>query len=409
MTSPILIHVVSLDTVGGVESLYVHFITEALSRGTALHYTSVCGKPPHKKFSSQFEKLGYKTFLEEHLFGIRLPRFLRSIARLRRWMVHDIVKPTYWVFWNRIEERLPPGPAVYYEHGAAWNVAVTKKRKQFLSACSSCIANSHAAAVVLKEKWHINAPITVVPNPLRPDISIVDTPRAPSHLSSIHLGFIGRLVPVKGLFVALHALKILKDRGIAVTLSIAGVGPLETKAKQYASNMGIGDCVFWKGCVEVVTDFYDSIDILLVPSIREPLGLVSLEAAARGVPVIAAAVDGLPEGVLDGKTGICLQPTLKLEEAEEFLPSPGTLPDVVVDTASQTLVQPKVINPVDLADAIERLMNDPQCYGQYSLNGICHARSRADFHSYFNALQNILEYSDANNTEGEVDPSTDSL
>lgn len=173
--------------------------------------------------------------------------------------------------------------------------------------------------------------------------------------------------------------------------------------------MGIGDCVFWKGCVEVVTDFYDSIDILLVPSIREPLGLVSLEAAARGVPVIAAAVDGLPEGVLDGKTGICLQPTLKLEEAEEFLPSPGTLPDVVVDTASQTLVQPKVINPVDLADAIERLMNDPQCYGQYSLNGICHARSRADFHSYFNALQNILEYSDANNTEGEVDPSTDSL
>jgi glycosyltransferase involved in cell wall biosynthesis len=406
VTSPALIHVLSLDTVGGVESLYTHFITEALSRGTAHHYTSVCGKPPHKKFLTHFEKLGYKVFLEEHIMGIRLPRLLRSLVHIRRGMVHDIVKPTLWTFWNRIEETTPPGDAAYYEHGAAWNVPVSKKRLNFLSSCSCFIANSHAASLVLREKWRVTSPITVVPNPLRPDISIIDTPKALSSSHCLRLGFIGRLVPVKGLFVALYAIKILIDRGIGASLTIAGVGQLEEAGKRYALELGISPFVFWKGCLDSVTEFYDFLDILVVPSIREPLGLVSLEAAARGVPVVAAAVDGIPEAVLDGTTGICVAPTLSLKQAKEFLLSNETLPDLVVDIQAHALLPPKVVNPSHIADAIEQLVNNASLYNQFSVNGICHARSRADFHSYFNALQNILEYTAPIAAEGEDATST---
>lgn len=51
-------------------------------------------------------------------------------------------------------------------------------------------------------------------------------------------------------------------------------------------------------------------DIVAVPSTRpEPLGLVALEAAAAGLPVVAAAHGGLPEIVLDGETGLLVEPT----------------------------------------------------------------------------------------------------
>jgi glycosyltransferase involved in cell wall biosynthesis len=307
-------------------------------------------------------------------------------------MVHDIVKPTFWAFWNRIEDSPPPGEAVYYEHGAAWNVKVSKKRLNFLSHCSRYIANSHAAALILQEKWHISSPITVIENPLRPDICIVDTPKTIASSHPIRLGFIGRLVPVKGLFVALHTLKTLIDRGVDASLFVAGVGQLEQAGKQRAAELGVSSSVIWKGCVDSVTEFYDSLDVLLVPSIREPLGLVALEAAARGVPVIASSVDGLPEAVLDGKTGLCVPPTLTVTQAHDILVFDDMLPDLVVDPIARVIQAPKVVNPSHFADAVERLVNDPALYKAFSMQGLCHAKSRADFHSYFNALQNILEY-----------------
>ncbi len=390
MTAPVFIHILSLDTVGGVESLYVHFVTEALAQGRSTHYTSVCGKPPHTKFSSHFGALGYKAFLEEHIMGLRLPRLLRTLVHLRRAMVHEIVKPSLWIYWNRIEEHSPPGMAAYYEHGAAWNVPVSKKRMKFLSRCSHMMANSNAAAVILKEKWDVHTPITVVANPLRPDISIRETPRALTSHRPLRLGFIGRLVPVKGLLVALHALKLLLARGIDATLSIAGVGPMKEIGRRRSHELGIEPSVHWMGCLDRVTDFYDGIDILLTPSIREPLGLVSLEAAARGVPVIAAAVDGLPEAVLNEKTGICVAPTLSIYEAKNLLISHKELPDCVVDMKTRTLVSPKVVDPQHCVEAIEQLLLDSKKYAQFSANALCHARERADFPLYFNTLHDIL-------------------
>jgi glycosyltransferase involved in cell wall biosynthesis len=309
------------------------------------------------------------------------------------------------MFWNRIEESLPPGTAAYYEHGAAWNVPVSKKRLEFLSHCSHYIANSQAAAIILKEKWQVSSPITVVPNPLRPDVIITDTPKALSPSVPLRLGFIGRLVPVKGLFVALHTLKALRDRGVSATLTIAGVGPLEAIARQHSSALGISSSVTWKGCLDSVTDFYDSIDLLLVPSLREPLGLVSLEAAARGVPVIAAAVDGLPEAVLHGTTGICVSPTLMLSEAKDLVMFLDAIPDVIVNPVTKTLEPPKVSDPAHMADAIEFLLNNQDVYRLYSTNGMCHARSRADFPSYFDALSVVLEQPKSLLPEGERDSS----
>ena len=385
----VLIHVLSLDTVGGVEILYVNFLEKALEKATGAHFTSVCGKKPKKIFSDRFDSFGHKPFLEEHVWGLRLPRLFRPIARIRRSLVEGIVSPSYWVFWNRIESTPPPGAAIYYEHGGAWNVAPTKRRKAFLAHCTHIVANSEAAATILKEKWSVSQPIRVISNPLRPDLPIISAPRnAPGQ--KVRLGWIGRLVSVKGIEVAFHALQILRNKGIDATLSIAGEGPLQKALQELSDRLGISPFVVWNGRQQSVTDWYDAIDLLLIPSIREPLGLVALEAAARGVPVIATDVDGLPEAVLHDRTGLCLTPTLS---PHSLLLDPRGLPETVVDPASRCLRPPLAVDPSAYADAIDLLINDPTRYTRYSTNAISHAHSRSDFTNYYTALSEVFERS----------------
>lgn len=390
MNSLLCIHVLSLDTVGGVEALYSHYLEKAINAKSSLNYTCVSGKPPHPFFSERFEQLSHKVFLEQYIMGMRLPRLLRFIVNIRRGLIEDIVKPNCWVFWNRMENKPPPGRAVYYEHGAAWNETTDKGRKQFLGHCSSIVANSHAAATMLKQRWDVQLPIDVVPNPLRPDFSIVEKARSMDTGRNIRLGFVGRLVPIKGLFVALHTIKELISRGIPATLDVAGEGELKQAAQVCATRLGIGHLVCWRGCISDISSLYDAIDIMLVPSLREPLGLVALEAAARGVPTVAALVDGLTESVLQNKTGICVPPTLDLEKANEFVIGRHGIPNFVVNPTTQSLAPTKVLDPLHCADAVQRLAENPALYSSFSEAAIEHARSRSDFNGYFQQLQAIL-------------------
>ncbi|MFK7767532.1 MAG: glycosyltransferase family 4 protein [Mariniblastus sp.] len=66
--------------------------------------------------------------------------------------------------------------------------------------------------------------------------------------------------------------------------------------------------VKWLGLRSNVQDFMAAFDVLAVPSIEEPLGLVALEALAAGTPVIAARTGGLPEIVRPGENGILVPP-----------------------------------------------------------------------------------------------------
>jgi glycosyltransferase involved in cell wall biosynthesis len=381
------IHVLSLDTVGGVEALYVHYLKQALSRNTAIHYTCVSGKKPYPKFSEIFSQATHSPFLEEYICGVRLPRFLRFIINIRRGMIEGIVNPTAWVFWNRIEDRVPPGRSIYYEHGATWTLSPTKKRKRFLNHASSLIAVSEAASIMLQKRWDVSSPITVVPNPLRPDIHLVETHRKLASSQPLRLGFAGRLVPIKGTFVPLHVLKGLQDAKIPATLFIAGQGPQQHLMRTTAQRLGISSSVFYSGCVGNMQSWFDSIDILLVPSIREPLGLVSLEAAARGVPVIAANVDGLAEL----KPSILIDPTISLNKAEGLLFGTEGMPEVVVNPTKKELAEPKILDPQECVRAILRLINDPSFYEKCSKEGLEKTKERSNFDTYYDSLNTILE------------------
>jgi glycogen(starch) synthase len=116
---------------------------------------------------------------------------------------------------------------------------------------------------------------------------------------------LGRLVPEKGVDVALRVLANVRLRVPGVRLVVAGDGGERSRLEREARELGLGEEVRFVGAVapEDVPAVINRATLVLMPSRREGLPLVAIEAALMGRPVVATAVSGLAEVVTDGETG----------------------------------------------------------------------------------------------------------
>jgi glycosyltransferase involved in cell wall biosynthesis len=131
---------------------------------------------------------------------------------------------------------------------------------------------------------------------------------------------VGRLVPRKGVDLVIRALRALADSGVNdVELVIAGGGgdakrleedPEARRLLALAADLGVADRVILEGQIprERMPELLRSADAVVCAPWYEPFGIVPLEAMACGVPVIAAAVGGLIDTVVDGQTGLHVPP-----------------------------------------------------------------------------------------------------
>jgi len=118
-------------------------------------------------------------------------------------------------------------------------------------------------------------------------------------------------VEVKGTEYLLRAFKTLARRYDGVQLVIIGDGPLRRSLQALATSLGVQDSVRLLGALghEEVLSWMRKAAMLVLPGIRtatgrvEGLGMVLLEAAATGVPVVGSRLGGIPECVVDGRTG----------------------------------------------------------------------------------------------------------
>ena len=132
------------------------------------------------------------------------------------------------------------------------------------------------------------------------------------------------LQPIYGLDYLLKAFaRVEYSHPGRALLRIAGNGPELGRLQTMVNKLGISDKVEWLGEVtnSEVARFYQDLDVVVVPSLEESFGVTAVEGSACARPIIASRVGGLPEVVLDGKTGIMIesQNVDSLVEAMEYM------------------------------------------------------------------------------------------
>jgi colanic acid/amylovoran biosynthesis glycosyltransferase len=102
----------------------------------------------------------------------------------------------------------------------------------------------------------------------------------------------------------------VRDRGLAVTLTLVGDGPEEDSLRAAVARLGIDAQVRFLGRLDerATLAAIAAADMLVLPSFMEGLPVVLMEAMALGVPVIATRVAGIPELVRDAVGGLLFDP-----------------------------------------------------------------------------------------------------
>jgi D-inositol-3-phosphate glycosyltransferase len=144
--------------------------------------------------------------------------------------------------------------------------------------------------------------------------------------------FVGRVQPLKRLGVAVEVLARIErdDARLVVVGGPSGQQGVQELARvhEQAADLGVADRIRWVEPVahHLLSTYYRAADVCLVPSRSESFGLVALEAAACGIPVVAAAVGGLRSIVEHGRTGFLVDghdPVWFAAYVDEILASPA--------------------------------------------------------------------------------------
>lgn len=133
-------------------------------------------------------------------------------------------------------------------------------------------------------------------------------PIASDEKKTFTLGFFKDLKPEYGPLEFLAALERVRARHSEVRAIMVGPGPLQGDIVSAISSPSLAGAVEYHERVPhaQMPEMYGRIDLCIMPSRQESFGVVALEAQAMKVPVIATRVEGLPEVVVDGTTGLLL-------------------------------------------------------------------------------------------------------
>lgn len=171
------------------------------------------------------------------------------------------------------------------------------------------IAVSDSMARYMREKGYRSQLLLTVPNGV-PSLAVLQERPLPGPVWVV--GMVALFRPRKGLEVLLQAVARLRGAGQQVRL--LAVGPFETevyKAEIFAlsQRLGLQDAVEWTGFTADVGAQLSRMDIFALPSLYgEGMPMVVLEAMGHGIPLVASAVEGIPEVVTHGKTGLLVEP-----------------------------------------------------------------------------------------------------
>jgi glycosyltransferase involved in cell wall biosynthesis len=123
----------------------------------------------------------------------------------------------------------------------------------------------------------------------------------------------GQVAEVKGIWEFVDAARILCERRTPCAFAVLGddlkgAGALRRQMEERVRELGLTGHVHFLGFRPDAPALLPAFDVVAVPSHVEPLGNATLEAMAAGLPVVGSRVGGIPEMIVDGRTGLLVAP-----------------------------------------------------------------------------------------------------
>ncbi|MGH9841789.1 MAG: glycosyltransferase family 4 protein [Blastocatellia bacterium] len=200
-------------------------------------------------------------------------------------------------------------------HG--WKRALRKLRKRWVyKFATGIIANSVAAARDAQAVYGVPAAKCRALPYLIPDPALQNHGELSNKVICV-----GRLNESKGQETLIRAAKRIREALPNVLIEFVGDGPERRRYESLAASLGVGDCCQFIGALPL-SDVLPRVSFAAVSvtaSRNEALGLANVEAHAVGTPVVASAVDGITEVVLDGVTGFLARPGDPEDFAEKII------------------------------------------------------------------------------------------
>lgn len=163
---------------------------------------------------------------------------------------------------------------------------INPERITIIENCAATGVNPELRAVTRKEK--------------REQMQIAD--------HEVLLGFFGRLSREKGIVYLLHALRMLRESGVAAKLIVLGEGAQRAELENIIREEKLSDQVIFAGFQRNIEEWLAAADIFVLPSLTEGTPMALLEAMSLGLPCIASAVGGVPKVIDSGENGILVAP-----------------------------------------------------------------------------------------------------
>lgn len=184
-----------------------------------------------------------------------------------------------------------------------------------LRSVQHCICVSRATAEAVAQRGVMTKRISVIPNgialehwPVKARVEQNNAAKSqPKQILSV-----GRLVPRKG--IAWFLTEVLPQLTMPLHYHVVGSGPEGERLQQLVNQLQLTERVTLHGQVDESTlhALYLQADAFIMPNVPVPgnpegFGIVAIEAAACGVPVLAAKLEGIADAVVDGDTGFLLE------------------------------------------------------------------------------------------------------
>jgi len=300
-----VLHIIAPGLVGGGESVVVGLARGLRGDGVQASVATVVHSDPERHpviRRLQEDGVPVHPVLVPHRAYVRERRAVHRLLETRR---PDIVH-THGYRADLLDAGIARGlgiPTVTTIHGSSrmnWRTALYEavqfrllRRFQAVVAVSRPLVGDLTRAGVPPHRIHL------VPNawdgraPLLPRAAARRALGLP--LDAFVVGWVGRLIPVKGCDVFVHAVSMLRDP--SVHASIVGSGPEQQRLEALVARQGLAGRVHFHGCRENAASLFRAFDVWVLSSRSEGTPMVLFEAMAAGVPIVAADVGGVGDVV----------------------------------------------------------------------------------------------------------------